>query len=119
MRMFSSDIANEGNEELLNSRCIVTIYFHQYAEGITGANRDIKGYLKPDGTGWPYDAAAYKAAKDAGIKKYRKQGRPTPYGNIGAENYDRKVMTVREALEYSQPGYGSILWFDPLPESVN
>jgi hypothetical protein len=86
-------------EEFLNQYVIYTTYFQQYAAGICGVNRNTRLLISKDGNGYPYAAAAYKAAKDNGIKPYSRKGRVTPYGEIGAEEYTRKAITVREALK--------------------
>lgn len=107
----------ELSEEFLNQKCIVTTYFNQYAPGICGQTRYIHAYLKEDGTGWPYDAAAYKAAKDAGIKPYTKRGKSEGYGEVGAKVYTRTVMSVRDAILYHDCTFGDIDKFEPLPQS--
>jgi hypothetical protein len=86
-------------EDFLNMYVIHTCYFHQYALGVTGAHRNECVYVSEEGLGYPYAAAAYKDAKDHGIKPYTKNGEKTPYGELGAKQYTRKAITVREALE--------------------
>ena len=104
----------ELSEEFLNQKCIVTTYFHQYASGICGVNRYVHAYLQEDGTGWPYDAAAYKAAKDAGMKPYRKKGKDEGYSEVGAKQFTRTVMSVRDAIMYDDLMFGHITRFEPL-----
>lgn len=108
----------ELSEEFLNQKCIVTTYFNQYAAGICGSRHYVHAYLNEDGTGWPYDAAAYKAAKDAGIKPYTKRGKNEGYGEVGLEQYKRTVMSVRDAILYDDLTFGDIMQFEPLPESI-
>lgn len=107
---------NELPEEFLNSRCIVTTYFNQYAAGICGTRKYVHAYLDKDGNGWPYDAAAYKAAKDAGIKPYYKKGKDEGYGEVGCEQFTRTVMSVRDAIVYDDLTFGDITKFEPLEE---
>lgn len=105
---------NEISEKLLSQKCIVTTYFHQYAAGVCGANRAVHAYLKADGTGWPYDAAAYKAAKDAGIKNRTRRGCNEGYGEVGFMEFKRTVMSVRDVIMHM----GDITRFEPLKEIV-
>lgn len=85
-------------EEILNGYVIYTTYFKQYAWGVTGCNYGSSVYVQEDGKPFPYAAAAYKAAKEAGIKPYSKKGRDTGYGEIGAEEFTRTAMTVKDFL---------------------
>ncbi len=102
------------SEEFLNQKCIVTTWFHQYAPGIGGTHKAVHIYLKTDGNGWPYDAAAYKAAKDAGIRPYEKRGRDEGYGEVGCKQYKRTAMSIRNALR----DYGRYVFkFEPMPEA--
>lgn len=86
-------------EDFLNAYVIHTTYFHQYALGVTGATRTERVLISEDGLGYSYAAAAYKDAKEHGIKPYTKNGEKTPYGELGAEVYRREAITVREALK--------------------
>lgn len=86
-------------EDFLNSYVIHTKYFHQYAAGVTGANRVERILVSESGLGYTYAAAAYKDAKEHGIKPYSKKGVDEGYGEVGAEVYTREAITVREALE--------------------
>lgn len=90
---------NELPEDFLNTYVIHTKYFHQYAMGVTGANRVEKVLVSENGLGYPYAAAAYKDAKEHGIKPYSKKGVDEGYGEVGAKVYTREAITVREALE--------------------
>lgn len=100
---------NELPEDFLNSYVIHTKYFHQYAMGVTGANRIEKVLISEKGLGYPYAAAAYKDAKDHGIKPYSKKGVDEGYGEVDAEEYTRKAITVREALETIDAHYFEII----------
>lgn len=86
-------------EEILNGYVIYTTYFEQYAWGITGCNHSSAVFVQEDGKPFPYATAAYKAAKEAGIKPYSRRGRDTGYGEVGAKQYTRKAITVREFLK--------------------
>ena len=59
-------------------------YFHQYAEGVTGANHSRTIYTTPEGFKTKTEAREFM--KLIKLKPYSKKGRPTPYGNIGAES---------------------------------
>ena len=99
-------------EEDLNSWCIVTHCISQYAHGITGVKHTTNIYIQPDGKGYPYAAAAYKAAKDAGIKPASRKGVPSPYGNIGAMQFTRRAITLRELIAT----HNDTVRFQPMPE---
>jgi hypothetical protein len=108
--MYLKKNVNELPEEFLNQYVIYTTYFQQYAAGIGGTHKRERFLINKNGEGYPYAAAAYKAAKDNGIKAYTKNGRVTPYGEIGAEQFTRKAITVREALAIE--GYNAPLSFE-------
>ena len=86
-------------EDVLDSYVLYTTYFSQYALGVTGCNYNSGVYVSEDGTPFPYAAAAYKAAKDNGIKPYYKKGRDTAYGEVGCKDFKRTAITVREFLK--------------------
>lgn len=99
-------------EEFLNSYCLYTTYFHIYSEGINGVNRNNHVYLLNKTMGWPYAAAAYKYAKDNGIKNKEEKGRPRTH--IGYRQYTRTVMTVREFLNIEFKKLGAyLMWSQP------
>lgn len=99
-------------EDFLDSYVIYTTYFHQYALGCTGVRRAFHLYVSEQGLGYPYVAAAYKDAKDHGILPYTKNGKDTIYGELGAKQFTRKAITVREALERK----AFICDFEPISE---
>lgn len=83
----------------MSSYCIYVKYFNQYAEGITGANRNSWMLLDDDGNGWHYKKDAQAAAAASGIKAYRERGKDNGYGEVGAKSLEVKYMRVRDALE--------------------
>lgn len=78
------------------SWCILVHTINQYAEGITGIDESSFVYLQDDDSGYPYAAAAYKAAKDFGIKNKNTKGRRTPYGDIGHCTETRKAVQIKD-----------------------
>lgn len=90
-------------EEFLDSWCMVVQRTAQYALGVTGINYTENVYIQENGEGYPYAAAAYKAAKDAGIKNKAIKGEPSPYGNIGQVNVVRQAMTIRDYIAGNAP----------------
>lgn len=89
--------------EFLDAYVIYTTYFHQYAPGCTGAVRKFRLYVSEQGLGYPYAAAAHKDAKEHGLFPYTKKGRDTEYGELGAKQFTRTAITIREALELDTP----------------
>ena len=103
----ASVVLNISNErELLNAAkehpnlaryFVILQYWHQYAEGITGANHSLTCYTGKDGNGW--DSKQIKAImKDckAYAKANNRRGRETPYGDIGAVQYNFTSVSLAE-----------------------
>ena len=67
---------------------------------ITGQTHTTSVYIKCDNEGYPYAAAAYKAAKDNGIKPVSHKGKPTPYGNIGQYELCRKAVQLKDLQRF-------------------
>lgn len=91
---------NEKECQDLNSWCIIVQTSHQYAAGITGLDIHTYVYIQDNGNGYPYAAAAYKAAKEYGIKNTHRKGKPAPYGNIGEYDEVRKAIQIKDIPKY-------------------
>ena len=89
-----------------NNWVIIVEKSHQYALGVTGVSRHTVLYIDETLSGYPYAAAAYKDAKDSGIKNNQIKGNPTPYGNLGEKITLRRAEKLSDYLKTNRfPDY--------------
>lgn len=93
---------------------VICNYWHQYAEGITGCNRDSTLYLGAGGQGWnSKDIKNVMKACQAYAKANNRTGKNQGYGPVGGVNYKFVQVSLAEiahgtAKIASMPGAGSM-----------
>lgn len=80
----------------LDSWCILVTTSHQFAPGVTGLEYNEYIYIDDNEQGYPYAAAAYKAAKESGIKNKHTKGKSSIYGNIGEKTITRTAVQIKD-----------------------
>ena len=90
----------ESGQPILNKFCIIHEFFKRVSD--TETVRYTKMYVKADGEGWKLYDEGSAAAKEAGIKSYRKLGYFDQSNDgfpVGEEYSQVTVMRIKKALE--------------------
>ena len=90
----------ESGQPILNQFCIIHEFFKRVSD--TETVRYTKMYVKADGEGWKLYDEGSAAAKEAGIKSYRKLGYFDQSNDgfpVGEEYSQVTVMRIKKALE--------------------
>jgi hypothetical protein len=89
-------------------------YFSQYAPGVTGQSRNRSIYAIPDGFRTKTEARQFMQL--LGLKPYKKRGKSSPYGEVGARSLTIDITPAGSIKESFYDFISEVYFFDSLYE---